>query len=221
MTPEFWLNRWERGEIGWHQTEINVHLQAYWPQLDLAPDTQVFVPLCGKSLDMLWLVSRGHRVLGVEISEPAIRSFFQDHELHPQMSDKPPFRRYVVDELEILVGDYFQLTACDLAEVGAVFDRASLIALPPGMRPRYSDQFKAIVPTTATCFLITLDYDQEEMSGPPFAVTDEEVSRLFSDRYRIESLASFDIIDDAPRFRQRGLTALREQVWQLQPREDR
>jgi thiopurine S-methyltransferase len=219
MTPDFWLDRWHRGEIGWHLPEINVHLQAFWPDLGLSAGTEVFVPLCGKSLDLLWLASRGHRVIGVELSERAVQDFFSEHGLEPAITDTPPFRTYRVDELRILAGDYFALSAEHLLGVGAVYDRASLIALPPQMRPAYAVHFQSIVPAAACSLLITLDYDQAEMAGPPFAVAAEEVGALFGDRYRIDPVASFDVIDDSPRFRKRGLTALAEHVWRLLPRD--
>jgi thiopurine S-methyltransferase len=218
MTPEFWLDRWQRGDIGWHLPEINVHLQEFWPDLGMAPGTLIFVPLCGKTLDLLWLVSRGYRVIGVEISEMAVKDLFTEHGLSPRTAETPPFRTYQVDELQVLAGDYFDLTRSHLGDVGAVFDRASLIALPPEIRPRYAEHFKKIVPDTASCLLITLDYDQAEMTGPPFAVRRDEVEALFADRYRIRPLASFDVIDESPGFRRRGLTALSEQVWRLEPR---
>jgi thiopurine S-methyltransferase len=219
MTPEFWLDRWRRGDIGWHLSEINVHLQAFWPRLGLAPETLVFVPLCGKTLDLIWLMSCGHRVLGVEISKQAVEELFAEHGLVPFVTDRSPFRLYRVDELRVLAGDYFDLAPSDLAGVGAVFDRASLIALPPDMRPRYAEHFKTVVPAGAPVLLITLDYDQSEMAGPPFAVTRDEVQRLFGDRYAIQALADLDIIEESPGFRRRGLTALSEQVWKLTPRE--
>ena len=217
MTPEFWLKRWQHGETGWHLPEINVHLQEFWPDLGLAPETLVFVPLCGKTLDLLWLASRGHSVIGVEISELGVTEFFAENGLKPRVTETPPFRTYAVDELRVLVGDYFDLTSAHLEGVGAVFDRASLIALPPQMRPAYAEHFKTIVPATAKSLLITLDYDQTEMSGPPFSVGRDEVQARFGDRYGIEPLASFDVIDESPGFRRRGLTALAEHVWKLEP----
>ncbi|UHD17640.1 class I SAM-dependent methyltransferase [Thiocapsa bogorovii] len=121
------------------------------------------------------------------------------------------------EELRVLVGDDFDLTLVHLEGVGAVFDRASLIALPPPMRRAYAEHFKAIVPATAKSFLITLEYDQNEMSGPPFSVGRDEIQTRFGDHYGIEQLASFDVIDESPGFRRRGLTALAEHVWSLEP----
>lgn len=218
MTPDFWHARWQRGETGWHQHEINCHLQAFWPDLGLPAGTPVFVPLCGKTLDLLWLVGRGHSVLGVEISEIAVQQFFDQHRLTPRVTDAGAFRRWQVDELTLLCGDFFELGRSDLAGVGAVYDRASLIALPPQMRPGYAAHLKAVIPATAPCLLITLAYDQREMTGPPFAVHRAEVEALYADHYRVHGLAAFDAIDDSPNFRRRGLTALSEEVWRLDPR---
>ena len=176
MKPEFWQQRWQRGELGWHEDDFNRHLSEHWPGLGVAPLALVFVPLCGKSLDMLWLAARGHPVLGVEISEMAVEAFCDENGLSPRVSDEPPFRRYAMDEIEILVGDFFALTPDHLAGVGAVYDRASLIALPPAMRPGYAAHLTTLLAADVQSLLITLDYDQTRMSGPPFAVAASEVT---------------------------------------------
>ncbi len=217
MDPEFWLERWRRGETGWHQNEINGHLCEFWPRMGLAPGTRVLVPLCGKTLDLLWLAGRGDPVLGVELSRLAVEAFFEDNRLAPELSDEPPFVRYRVDELEVLCGDFFGLTAAHLTAVGAVYDRASLIALPPGQRARYAVHLDEILPSAVPRLLITLEYDQGSMSGPPFSVAPAEVDALFGGRHRVTALAGFDALDESPRFRARGLTQLVERVYRLDP----
>ncbi len=219
MNTEFWLERWHRREIGFHLDEINTHLQEHWPRLGLQPGTRVFVPLCGKTLDLIWLVSQGFQVFGVELSEIAVQAFFEEHELTPEISEMPPFRRYQVGELTVLCGDYFALEPHHTEDVGAIFDRASLIALPPDMRGSYAAQLKRLFARPRDTLLITLNYDQTKMSGPPFAVGTGEVARLFGGTHRIEELAAFDALDDSPNFRRRGLTALLEQVYALRPRD--
>ena len=217
MDPEFWLERWQRGETGWHQEEINCHLREYWPQMQVAAGTRVLVPLCGKTLDLLWLASRGDRVLGVEISRLAVESFFEENNLSPIRTEEAPFVRYRVDELDILCGDFFHLRDDHLEAVGAVYDRASLIALPPPLRPRYAAHLDEILPATVPRLLITLEYDQAVMSGPPFSVHREEVGALFAERHRITTLAGFDVLDESPRFRANGLKQLVERVYRLDP----
>lgn len=217
MQPEFWLQRWQNGEIGWHLDTVNCHLTELWPGLGIAPGTQVFVPLCGKTLDLLWLAAAGHRVLGVEISPLAVDALFRDNGLSPRITEEPPFTRSRVDELEVLCGDFFDLAPAHLAQVGAVYDRASLIALPPQLRPRYAEHLERILPARVPRLLITLEYDQALMSGPPFSVHEDEVRRLFGTYHRVSTLAALDVLDESPRFRQRGLTALTERVYRLDP----
>jgi len=218
MTPEFWIERWHRGEIGWHSDEINRHLAEHWSRLDVAAGGRVLVPLCGKSLDMLWLAGRGHRVLGVEISAIATDAFFSDNGLLPEVSDEPPFRRYRVDEIELLVGDFFDLQSAQLMDVAAVYDRAALIALPPPMRERYVRHLAALLPAGVQSLLITLEYDQTRMAGPPFAVNGAEVQSLFVPTFEVEAMASCDVLAESPNFARRGLDWIEENVYRLRRR---
>jgi len=215
MNPEFWHERWRRGEIGWHATSINLHLQDHWPRLGVAPGARVFVPLCGKSLDLLWLAGQGLWVSGVEISRVAVEAFFADNGLYAEITEDPPFLRYRAAEIEVLCGDFFDLDASRLQGVEGVFDRASLIALPPEARPRYADHLQRLLGPAVRMLLITLDYPQDEMAGPPFAVRDDEVQALFGARFHIEPIARSDVLAENERFRQRGLTRLYEQVYRL------
>lgn len=217
MNPEFWHARWRQGEVGWHQDEINVHLQEHWARLGASPGAGVFVPLCGKTLDLLWLAGQGHRVLGVEISALAVDTFFAENDLTPEIAEEPPFLRYRVDELEILCGDFFALSPAHLGGVTTVFDRASFVAMPPEMRPGYAEHLQGILRPESKVLLVTLDYDQAEMSGPPFSVPDDEVIDLLGDRFRIDRLSELDVLAENERFRQRGLTRLSERVYSLRP----
>lgn len=220
METEFWLERWRRRETGWHLDEINTHLQEHWPRLGLRPGTSVLVPLCGKTLDLLWLVSQGLSVIGVELSQIAVEELFEEHGLTPTITEISGFRRYQTDELTLLCGDFFDLAPEQIVGIGAVFDRASLIALPPDMRQRYASQMHRLLPQGLDTLLITLSYDQSEMSGPPFSVREPEIQALYGTTHHIERLASFDALAESPQFRRRGLTDLREEVYRLRPRED-
>ena len=218
MTPDFWHERWQRGEIGWHLDEINVHLQQHWQRLDVVPHSQVLVPLCGKSRDLLWLAAQGHRVLGIEISPIAVETFFAENQLVPSVSQEGAFRRYQVDEIELRCGDFFDLPASHTTDVSALYDRASLIALPPTMRGRYAEHLSSLVQTGTKMLLITLEYAQDEMAGPPFSVTEPEVVELFRTAFDITRLNALDVLAENPRFQERGLTRLREKVYGLQRR---
>ncbi len=217
MEHNFWLNRWQRHEIGFHQEAINLHLQKFWPQLQLAKGSHVFVPLCGKSQDMLWLRDQGFQVLGVELSEIAIKEFFAESGLQPKVVDEGVFQRWQVGGLTILQGDLFELTAAHIEESAAVFDRASLIALPLAMRQQYAQQITKLLPKSQI-LMITLDYPQHEMSGPPFSVTKDEVCRLYQSHYAVEELLSIDILSENPRFQEKGVTRFIENVYRMNPK---
>ena len=215
MDPDFWHERWQANMIGFHQGEINNHLRHYWTQLQLAKDSRILVPLCGKSLDMLWLREQGHPVVGVEVSPIAIEAFFEENGLVPEVHEERYGHRYAVDQLELLCADFFSLTRTDIGETSAFYDRAALIALTPAQRPAYAAHLKRLLGPNASGILITLEYDQLEMDGPPFSVPGEEVSRLFDSAFTIEPLFHLDVLEENQRFREKGLTALREQGFHL------
>jgi thiopurine S-methyltransferase len=215
MKKDFWLERWEREEIGFHQDELNPYLLQYWHELHLARDSLVFVPLCGKSRDMSWLREQGHRVLGVELSAIAVQAFFRENGHTPQHATVGKFDRCEADGIRILCGDFFDLGKDDLAKVSAVYDRASLIALPPEMRERYVRHLVSILPPATRILLVTVDYPQAEMQGPPFSVTPGEVEALYREHAEVRLLAQPDVLAQNPRFQQRGLSRLRESIFLL------
>jgi len=131
MEPKFWQERWARNQIGFHLPEVNPYLLRYWPSLTLAQGAKVLVPLCGKSLDLMWLASNGYHVLGVELSEQAVDAFFREQNLTPRITWHGVFKVYQADLIEIWCGDFFALDAGALADCTALYDRAALIALPP------------------------------------------------------------------------------------------
>lgn len=215
MEKEFWLERWELEQTGFHQDEINPYLQQHWPQLQPVSGGDVFVPLCGKSLDMLWLRKQGLSVLGVELSPIAVQAFFAENGYAPVHEAGEKFAVCEADGMRILCGDFFDLNREDMANVATVYDRASLVALPPGMREQYVRHLASILPPATQILLITFDYPQYEMPGPPFAVSVAEVERLFGDYAEIRLLAHVDALADNPRFAARGLSQLHENIFLL------
>jgi thiopurine S-methyltransferase len=215
MKRDFWLGRWEREEIGFHQGEVHPWLRLHWQELHLARGSEVFVPLCGKSRDMLWLREQGHQVLGVELSPVAVQAFFKESGYTPQRVAGARFDSYAANGIRILCGDFFDLGKDDLANVGAVYDRASLIALPPEMRKRYASHLAGILPRATQILLVTFEYPQHEMQGPPFSVTSGEVEQLYREYAEIRLLASQDALAQNPRFLQRGLSRLQENIFKL------
>jgi len=219
MDLEFWHERWQANQVGFHQGETNRHLLRHWPQLGLAKDSRILVPLCGKSRDMLWLLEQGHTVVGIEVSQLAIEAFFAENNLTPEIHEEHYGRRYVVDQLELLCADFFSLGQQDIGVVSAFFDRAALIALTPAQRPRYAVHLKQLIDHGASGLLITLEYNQLEMNGPPFSVPREEICHLFEPGFTVEQLFQFDALAEYRRFREKGLTALTERVWCLRCRQ--
>lgn len=219
VDTNFWHTRWEKDEIAFHQLNINLHLQTFWQRL--APSQTegcVFVPLCGKSRDMVWLAQQGYAVLGVELSPVAVQSFFTENGLMPHVHQVGAFQIWQADLFTLLCGDFFALDRALLKDVMGVYDRASLIALPPDMRKGYVEHLGNILPSPAPLLLVTLEYAQGAMKGPPFSVTEAEVRALYGAHYTIERLYVHDALSDNARFREKGLSYLTEKVYHLHGR---
>lgn len=216
MDNEFWLRRWHEGRIGFHQDRVMPLLEQHWETLALPAASRVFVPLAGKSLDMLWLAARGHRVLGVELSSLAVSQFFAEHDLIPKSHDSRYGRHHVAGTIELICGDIFALDAEILADCAGVYDRAALIALPPRLRQRYVTDIYSCVPVGSRGLLITLEYSQMQMEGPPFSIDEPEVRRLYDPRWSVDLLERRDVLATEPRFREDGVSALSTAVYRLQ-----
>lgn len=216
MEPQFWLDRWQAGQTNFHQTRVTPLLQKYWPSLGVPAGSRVLVPLCGKSLDMIWLAQQGLRVLGVELAPLAVEQFYAENGLVPEVSGHPAGRLYAAGGVEILCGDIFHMTAQDLAGCAGVYDRAALVALPRDMRERYVRHVYGALPPGYRGLLITLDYPQAEMDGPPFSVDDAEVRALYAGAHAaVDLLDRRGILDKEPKFAQRGVTRLDTLVYGL------
>lgn len=215
MHEEFWQARWTRNEIGFHLREVNPYLQAHWANLQLPAGSEVLVPLCGKSLDMPWLAAQGCRVLGVELAAKAVGDFFAEQGLHATVSSDGGLQRHEAEGIALLQGDFFALTPAQAAGCSGYYDRAALIALPPEMRRRYVAHLQTLLPSGCRGLLVTLDYPQEQMDGPPFAVSDAEVHALYGEGWQIELLGEYEVRDKNWRFVERGLSRLHERVYRL------
>ncbi|WP_122665773.1 thiopurine S-methyltransferase [Pseudomonas viridiflava] len=215
MQAEFWHQRWAANQIGFHQRQANPYLKTFWPDLAVGQGASVLVPLCGKSLDLLWLAEQGHRVLGVELSEKAVQEFFSEQQLEPVISQRGAFRVYSGRGVELWCGDFFALRADDVADCSALYDRAALIALPPEMRERYAAHLALVLPAECRGLLITLDYDQAKIDGPPFSVPDQEVQRLLAEGWELDILQTSDVLKGSVKFEQRGVERLEEQAYRL------
>lgn len=218
MDPGFWQARWQEGRIGFHQERPTPLMLAHWPPLRVAPGARVLVPLCGKSLDMPWLAGQGFHVLGVELSPLAVRQFFEEHALEPDVTSSPMGEHFRAGPIEIVCGDVFALDDATLAGCDAVYDRAALIALPPALRERYARELYARLPTGCRGLVVTLEYPQNEKAGPPFSVDEGEVRDLYGREWAIGLLERHDILDAQPAFAAEGVTRLRTAAYRIDRR---
>lgn len=223
MNPEFWQNRWQENRIGFNQSDVNPLLIKYWPALNVRTGSRIFVPLCGKSIDMVWLAAQGYDVVGVELVESAVQAFFAEQNIQPTVHQhvEHPAIKYYQGKLEdnkqtitLWVADIFALTSEDIGNIDAVYDKAALIALPADMRPDYSEQVRQLSidanNQAAAQLLLTLNYDQSKKDGPPFSISHEQVQQYYGSHYEITELASEPAsIGSMPELK------VTEQVWLL------
>ena len=218
MKSSDWLNRWRQNRIGFHESGVNAYLQQFLSEFGLKPGDKIFIPLCGKAHDIAWLAQQGFEVIGVELSDFAIESFFHEQKLVCKQFESDQFLIRKSGSISIYQGDFFNIPRDVLAECKLVYDRASLIAFDRVNRECYCDYLQSIVPSMADMLLITLDYDQSQMSGPPFAVSQAEINGYYRSNYSISELERNDVLDERPRWRDQGLTALTETVFHLKRR---
>lgn len=214
---QFWLNLWREGKTSFHRTEVNPDLSARWSSLQLPTEATVLVPLCGKSLDMLWLMEQGFRVIGIELSEQAVLQFSEENRLTLVKKIYPQAISYQTKSLTIWVANIFSLNPAFIVPADAIYDRAALIALPPNLRPQYVRCCLQWLKERGKILLKTMHYDNLEMQGPPFSVADEEIRRLYSNCQIIQSIreASRQVGEQEPLYA-RGLREVTEKVWALQ-----
>ena len=209
MDSSFWIQKWEKNEIGFHKSEANPVLVKYFGELSLLKGNRVFVPLCGKTLDISWLLSEGYRVTGAELAEIAVEQLFDELGMKPKISRFGKASLYSAEDIDIFVGNIFDVSGEILSSVDAIYDRAALVALPEEIRNRYTAHLKEIT-SKAPQLLVTFEYDQNLMEGPPFSISKEEVDRHYSDNYDLSLLASNDVVGGL-----KGKCAAKENVWLL------
>ena len=207
---EFWHNRWVTDQIGWHRTEVNEMLVKHWPSLELPSKAEVLVPLCGKSLDMVWLAEQGHDVVGFELVRHAVESFFRERKVEPKKESLGRHRKYTSSPFTVIQGDFFDIGE-KTVQADAWYDRAAMIALPNDVRAAYVEQLRRQTKPGAVGLLITYAYPQHEMEGPPFALHDEDVRRFYTDGFEIDQLDHVELEDE----RERGLSSITLSVFKI------
>ena len=207
---EFWHDRWQSQKIGWHREIYNDLLLKHWPQITASGNSSGLVPLCGKSLDMLWLAKQGHSVVGLEMVQQAVEAFFHENKLDYDSFEIGNHKKYSNQQFTIYQGDVFDLEPGTI-QADYWYDRAAMIAIDPSTRADYVDQIRKQTKQGAVGLLITFAYPQEQMQGPPFALHDYEVKSLFSDGFELEHLEKIDLDDE----KDRGLTKVTSSVFKI------
>lgn len=208
--PEFWHSKWASNQIGFHLDDVNPLLIEHWHKTEPKREEKIFVPLCGKSEDLVWLATKHNQVHGVELSSIAVRSFFAEHFYTPLVIQLNAHHElYQFDELSIYTGDYF---TAPVETYDIVYDRAALVALPEEMRKEYVERLKSLLNPGGRILLVTLDYEQHEMAGPPFSVPQEEIEQLFAE-FSVERLHQDSANAQHPKRAKKGLSRFAEEVW--------
>ncbi len=211
-----WISRWENNRIGWHADQVNRQLVEYQDKLNLSPGDTIFVPLCGKTKDILFLIKKQINVIGVEMSSIAVEQFFSENELSYSITNVDKFILYEGHRVKIYCGNYFDLEFSHLQKVNAVYDRASLIALDVELRRKYVKHLNDIIDDDVRILLLTLDYPQHQRSGPPFAVSKSEVDELFRVSFQCRELECINDIENEPMFQNLGVDFVEKAVYLLQ-----
>ncbi|MEW6981857.1 thiopurine S-methyltransferase [Colwelliaceae bacterium 6471] len=211
MDAKFWHNCWEQNSLGFHQEQVHPFLIKYFDTNLLPSDKHVLVPLCGKSLDMVWLAER-MAVSGAELSNIACRDFFEEKSLPYQQEIIDEFNRFNFDQLTLWQGDFFKLTPAMLAPVDWIYDRAALIALPKAMQQQYVEHLSLFIAKQTKMMLITLEFPESELSGPPFPVFETDIKRLFAD-FNVECIASHQLKDKQFAQRKFNVSSLTERLY--------
>jgi len=209
IDEQFWLDKWQKNDIGFHRSEPNYFLTKYFNQLALPENFSVLVPLCGKSLDMLWLADHGGKVAGCELSNLACQQFYRENYLEYELIEDDRFSRYLGNDISILCGDFFRTGQGDFGNIDFCYDRAALVALPAAARIRYAGHLAKLLSFGARYLLETKTYHCNSEIGPPFSISSDDVFNLFSDSFSIRLLESQpETIRPDSNIRQHGATEL-------------
>ena len=215
MKAEFWLNKWKRNEIGFHQESTNEALEAQWPSVRAPEGGTVLVPLCGKSLDMRWLAQQGHPVIGIEVSALACEAFFAGLELEPETKETGELLSMRAGSYRLLQGDFFSVTAADIGPVDAFYDRAALVAMPPETQPGYVRQLISLLPPGTPGMVNCVEYPKDAIEGPPFSIDEARLRRLLAPLCQVERCASRDVETLGTGLKGQGLAGLTETVYRV------
>jgi thiopurine S-methyltransferase len=218
MELSYWQSRWQKGNTGWHMDTVYPPLPHLWNQIGMNSDTRVLVPLCGKSLDLLWLTDHCDTVTGVDISPKALQHVMQKHSESFIKDTSHGFTIYRSDSLVLWEGDFAKLPSDQIPPQNLIYDKASIIALPPEKRQRHAEKMIELSSFNTQILIQIFEYDQNEMNGPPFSVEEQELKRLFGNQFKLKCLHEQSKLEELQKFKQRGLSShLIEKIFHLIP----
>jgi len=215
MEHAFWDEVWESGRIPFHQRDITPGLERLWPTLNIEKGASILVPLCGKTLDMIWLRDQGYKVVGAELSSLAVEAFFAENNIAPTVQEEDGFKVFRADNIDIWCGDFFALPSGVMASCQGVLDRASFMALPEFMRGEFAAKLCQDLPAAAKTLMFLIEYKQEEMSGPPFSVESSEVVERFGGRFEVNELFRRTLEELPEQMKAEGLSSMTTTAFSL------
>ncbi|WP_020565727.1 thiopurine S-methyltransferase [Methylosarcina fibrata] len=192
MEASFWHQKWAMGDIGFHDGRANALLVEHFGKLNPVRSSRIFLPLCGKTRDIAWLLASGYRVVGAELSELAVSELFKELGLEPEIVAAGAMAHYRAKDIDLFVGDVFDLSAQYLGPINAIYDRAALVALPADLRRKYAAHLVNLT-EAAPQLLITYEYSQPLMQGPPFSVSEDELEQLYGAVYQLKLIERKDV----------------------------
>jgi len=185
---QFWLDKWNQKKIGFHESEPHSLLTQFWHRLKVPNTSKVLVPLCGKSIDMMWLKKSGYNVTGIELSQTAVSSFFEENRIDVEIEFRGKNSCHIGKNLTIWEADIFNLPNIELESHRVIYDRAALVAIKPRQRFRYARIFTDNIPSGNFMFLIVLEYDKSLLSGPPFSLAKDDIELLYGKSWDIKEI---------------------------------
>jgi thiopurine S-methyltransferase len=215
MQKSFWESRWRKNHIGFHAPEPEADLAGFWGELSPEAGETVAVPLCGKSTDLVWLAGRHKRVFGIEFVEQACRDFFREQGEGIEVREEKFARGLTLsaEGITLCCADYMKLRPADVPDAALVYDRAALVALPPEIRGPYAEQTFRLFPRLRGMLVISFEYDETKMSGPPFSVRGDEIRNLYGSRFSIRRVSSTELIGKSEKYQSMGLESMMQTCW--------
>ncbi len=189
MDANFWHKKWENNDISFHQDETNPLLVQHFKTLSLAEKSRIFIPLCGKTRDIAWLLTHGYSIAGAELSKIAVEQLFAELGVTASITKVDNLEHYSAACIDIFVGDIFELSNSLLGPIDAIYDRAALVALPSATRRNYAAHLMQIT-NKAPQLVICYEYDQSTLDGPPFSISTEEIHQHYAGSYGLTCIAS-------------------------------